>query len=93
MCSLQTDFIGTTTCLSKAEHSVAANSVCVKGALLATKLFDELDQEGKQTIEELRDYSEHMLLGIEYLEMRRDALLSVVGPLIDPNLSSPTTYL
>ncbi|KAF7884190.1 uncharacterized protein EAF02_004526 [Botrytis sinoallii] len=75
---LHIDFIGTTTDLSKAEYSVAGLSVCIKGALFATKVLDGLDQEGKQTIGELRDHCEHMLLKMEYLQMRRDALLSVI---------------
>ncbi|KAK6592802.1 glucose and galactose transporter [Botrytis cinerea] len=36
MDTLHIDFTSTSTSLSKAEHSVAATSVCVKGALLAT---------------------------------------------------------
>ncbi|TGO70473.1 hypothetical protein BELL_0721g00050 [Botrytis elliptica] len=75
---LHIDFIGTTTDLSKAEYSMAGLSVCIKGALFATKVLDGLDQEGKQTIGELRDHCEHMLLKMEYLQMRRDALLSVL---------------
>ncbi|TGO33161.1 hypothetical protein BHYA_0263g00170 [Botrytis hyacinthi] len=69
---------GTTTYLSKAEYSVAGISVCIKGLLLATKVLDELNQEGKQTIEELRDHCEHMRLKIEHPQMRMDALLSVL---------------
>ncbi|THV53732.1 hypothetical protein BGAL_0043g00180 [Botrytis galanthina] len=75
---LHIDFIGPTTDLSKAEYVVAGNTVCIKALLLATKVLDELDQEGKQTIEELRDHCEHMLLKIEHLQMRMDALLSVI---------------
>ncbi|KAF7895411.1 hypothetical protein EAF00_007225 [Botryotinia globosa] len=70
---------GTTTDLSKAEHIVAGNSVCIRELLLATKVLDVLDQEGKQTIEELRDHCEQVLLKIEYLQMRMDALLSVLS--------------
>lgn len=90
---LHIDFIGPTTDLSKAEYVVAGNTVCIKALLLATKVLDELDQEGKQTIEELRDHCEHMLLKIEHLQMRMDALLSVVSFLNDPPSSTPAIYL
>ncbi|TGO56087.1 hypothetical protein BOTNAR_0230g00180 [Botryotinia narcissicola] len=75
---LHIDFIGLSTDLGKAEHVVVGDLVCIKGLLLATKVLDGLDREGKQTIEELRDHCEHMLLKIEYLQMRMDALLSVI---------------
>lgn len=78
---LQIDFMAMTTDLSKAGHDVAGLAVCTKGVILAADVLDELDLEGREKVEESRNQCKHMLLAIDYLQTRRDALLSVVGPL------------
>ncbi|KAF7951235.1 uncharacterized protein EAE97_002786 [Botrytis byssoidea] len=70
---LNIDFMGTTTELSKAEHIVAGNSVCIRGLLLATKVLDELDQERKQTTEELRDHFQLFTFGLKIQQFQAEA--------------------